>query len=147
MANAKDTPPVITGNKTRGERNNNPGNIRFDSRWTWKGQVSQDSGGYLIFDYPENGIRAIVKDLLSKFARGLNTVYGIISVYAPPSENNTKSYIDAVSSALGVSSTASLDLMNTGTMRGFVRAIIKHENGRIIYTDATINEGVTRALS
>lgn len=138
---------IMPINQTRGERNNNPGNIRFDSRWTWQGQIGKDKDGYLLFDTVENGIRAIGKDLLSKFSRGLNTVRKIIEVYAPSFENNTEAYISAVSRSLGVEDSAVIDLYKTGTMQAFITAIIKHENGRVSYSSSVINSGVRKALS
>lgn len=134
-------------NQTRGERNNNPGNIRYDSRWTWQGQTGKDKDGYLLFDTVENGIRAIGKDLLSKFSRGLNTVRKIIEVYAPSFENNTEAYISAVSKSLGVDDNSVIDLYKAGTMQTFITAIIKHENGRVSYSSSVINSGVRKALS
>jgi hypothetical protein len=140
---------ILMGNPTRGERNNNPGNIR-PAGYTWQGQTGIDSGSmgsYVIFSSPEYGIRAIAKDLLSKYARGLRTVRLIISAYAPPSENPTESYINAVCSSMGVMSTTRLDLTDVYTLTNFVYAIIKHENGRVNYTPAQIAEGVSMALA
>lgn len=139
---------ILTGNPTRGERNNNPGNIR-PAGYTWLGQSGIDSGtmgSYVIFSSPVYGIRAIAKDLLTKYGRGLNTVRLIISAYAPPSENPTESYIGAVSASLGVMSTTVLNLRDPSTLTKFVYAIIKHENGRVIYSPAQIAEGVGMAL-
>lgn len=136
-----------TSGWTLGERNNNPGNIRFDSRWTWKGQTGKDSNGFVIFDYAENGIRALGKDLLSKNARGLNTLAAIISVYAPPNENNTRAYIDAMVAFTGFQQNVSLNLTNRATLFIVAKGIIKHENGRIVYSDAIIYDGIDRALS
>lgn len=140
---------IMTTGQTRGERNNNPGNIR-PAGYTWQGQSGIDSGSmgsYLIFSTPEYGIRAISKDLLTKFGRGLNTVEKIITAYAPPSENPTASYIAAVSQSLGVMSFSTLNLRDVSTLTNFVYAIIKHENGRVIYTPAQIAEGVSMALN
>lgn len=137
--------PII--NPTRGERNNNPGNIRFNSSFTWQGQAGKDSGGYLIFDTVENGIRAIGKDLLTKFSRGLNTVRKIISVYAPSFENDTESYIRAVSSAMGVDDSETFNLYSASQLRTFVVAIIRHENGRVNFSTAQIDAGIERALT
>lgn len=129
---------------TRGERNNNPGNIR-PSLAQWRGQSGIDAGKmgqYIIFSEPKWGIRAIARDLRTKFARGLNNVRSIISAYAPPEENPTEAYIKSVCAELGVLSTTKLDLTDKDTLRRFVHAIIKHENGRVIYTDEQIAEGV-----
>lgn len=146
---AQNQVDIMTTGATRGERNNNPGNIR-PAGYTWQGQSGIDSGSmgsYVIFSTPEYGIRAIAKDLLTKYARGLNTVRKIITAYAPPSENPTESYINSVCASLGVMSTSPLDLNDISTLTGFVYAIIKHENGRVIYTPAQIAEGVSMALA
>lgn len=140
---------IMTAGQTRGERNNNPGNIR-PAGYTWQGQTGIDSGSmgsYIIFSTPEYGIRAIAKDLLTKFSRGLDTVREIITAYAPPSENPTESYITSVCQSLGVMSTSPLNLRDVSTLTNFVYAIIRHENGRVIYTPAQIAEGVSMALN
>lgn len=140
---------IIMGKQTRGERNNNPGNIR-PAGYTWQGQTGIDSGSmgsYVIFSSPVWGIRAIAKDLLTKYGRGLDTVRKIITAYAPPSENPTESYIQAVTRELGVLSITPLNLRDISTLTKFVYAIIKHENGRVIYTPAQIAEGVSMAIN
>lgn len=132
---------------TRGERNHNPGNIR-PSLSQWRGQVGIDSGkmgDYIIFSEPKWGIRAIARDLKTKYARGLNTVASIINAYAPPEENPTSAYIQSVCAALGILSIAKLDLNDKDTLMRFVHAIIKHENGRVIYSHDQIREGVELA--
>ena len=139
---------IMTG-QTCGERNNNPGNIR-PAGYTWQGQTGVAScgmsGTFVVFSSPVFGIRAIAKDLLTKFGRGLNTVRKIVSVYAPPSENNTDAYIMAVSKEMGVTPEAQLNLRDVRTLTGFVYAIIRHENGRVSYTPAQVAEGVSLAL-
>lgn len=132
---------------TRGERNNNPGNIRPAS-YTWQGQIGIDSGpmgSYLIFERPEDGIRAIAKDLMTKYARGLNTVHAIINRWAPPSENDTNAYVKAVANEVGVQPDDKIDLNDASTLTKLVTAIIRHENGRVIYAESMIG-GVTEAL-
>ena len=143
----KETSKPNNDGLTRGERNNNPGNIRFDSRWTWQGQKGADSAGYLIFDTPENGIRAMAKDLLSKYARGLDTVAEIIAVYAPPSENPTSTYAAKVAGDMGVTVAKQLNLTDKATLTNMVMAMIRFENGRVNFSGAVIQEGVRRALS
>lgn len=138
---------IMTTGATRGERNNNPGNIRPAS-YTWQGQTGVDSGpmgSYIIFSTPEYGIRAIAKDLMTKYARGLDTVREIITAYAPPSENPTESYISSVCQSLGILSTTPLDMNDTTTLTNFVYAIIKHENGRVIYSPSQIADGIAMA--
>jgi hypothetical protein len=132
--------------KPRGVRNNNPGNIRPSLAYVWRGQIAIDSGGYVIFDTAEHGIRAVAVDLLTKYKRGLVTVKSIITVYAPPEENDTEAYIAAVCADLGVVEYAWLHLTEPDTLRRFVKAIIKHECGPgAWYTDAQLDAGIAEA--
>lgn len=134
----------------RGERNNNPGNIRISSNaWRGKVPVAQNTdGAFEQFDSAENGIRALGKLLLSYQKNyGLNTVRKLITRYAPPSENITSSYVNAVAGALGVTPDAPIAVANPATLFSLAKAIIRHENGRMSYADATIQEGVNRALA
>ena len=132
---------------TRGERNFNPGNIRRTSA-PWKGKVIGLDNEFETFDCAENGIRALGKILLTYQRKyGLYTVGQIISRWAPPAENDTISYVHAVAREMGVEHDARLDPESNETLQRLVRAIIHHENGRVIYVDAQIIEGVERALA
>ncbi len=130
--------------KTRGLRNNNPGNIRKSSDH-WQGLAAeQPDPEFFTFVAPEYGIRALVK-ILARYANvyGLVTVRGIISRWAPPSENDTESYIRSVSSRLGVGSDDRLNVRER--MPDLVAAIIHHENGIQPYSMATIDKGISLA--
>jgi len=133
----------------RGERNNNPGNIRISAS-TWQGKIpvaSNTDGSFEQFDTVQNGIRALGKLLLNYSSKyGLRTVRGLIKRYAPPIENVTDSYINAVAAAMGVSPDEPLELRASETLFQLSKAIIKHENGRVAYADEIIQEGVNRAL-
>lgn len=134
----------------RGERNNNPGNIRISaSTWLGKIPVAQNTdGSFEQFDTAENGIRALGKLLLGYASKyGLNTVRGLINRFAPPVENVTSAYISAVANELGVSPDAPLALKDSATLFALSKAIIRHENGRVNFADSTIQEGVNRALA
>src|SRR3569832_2780970 len=87
---------VVVYNATRGLRNNNPGNIRKTAT-DWRGEVVGSDSAFETFATPEAGIRALAV-LLRNYQRkyGLRTVRAIITRYAPPSENNTESYVSAV---------------------------------------------------
>lgn len=78
-----------------GLRNNNPGNIRV-SESKFKGELPSDNA-FKKFDTIVNGYRAMFV-LLRNYNRlyGINTIRGIVSRYAPPTENNTSSYIEYV---------------------------------------------------
>lgn len=136
---------MITGS-TRGERNNNPGNIRKSST-AWQGMAaSQPDPSFVTFSDPVYGIRAIAKILSTYAGRGLNTVSKIISTWAPTSENNTSAYISNVSGALGVSPDTVLNMSDSATIAALVNAIITQENGENIYASSgVVDQGVALA--
>jgi hypothetical protein len=129
----------------RGERNNNPGNIRKTAT-PWQGKVSGVDTAFETFASPEAGIRALAKQLKTYQQRGLRTVRQIITTYAPASENNTAAYIAAVASTVGVGADTTLDVIgNPAQLTKLVTAIIQHENGRVIYSAAQIASAVQLA--
>lgn len=119
----------------RGIRNNNPGNIRFSSATAWKGQTGTD-GAFCIFDSPEFGIRALNRILNSYASRGVDTVREVIYTWAPPIENDSAAYMNAVAKACGVS------VDQVPQRIKLVKAIIQHENGTQPYTDQQIVSGM-----
>ena len=132
---------------TRGERNNNPGNIRDGQRWQGESGMDSDKA-FEEFASPEDGIRALGKVLLTyQRKHGLRSVKQIVNRWAPPNENDTGAYVYSVAAALVVHPTEPLDLEDRNVLCKLVRAIIKHENGRVLYADAVIAEGVERALT
>lgn len=140
--------------QTRGVRNNNPGNIDFNKANDWQGQLGLElkigagTPRFARFDTPENGIRALGKLLLTyQRKHGLKTVEQIISRWAPSTENNTRSYADAVAKAMQVTAHANINLGSTAMLRPMVEAIIRHENGYNPYVRGEIDEGVRRALA
>jgi len=137
---------------TRGIRNNNPGNIERGEKWQGLSArhemtpAQKKEKRFCVFRSPEWGIRALVK-IIQTYERkhSLDTVRGIIERWAPPSENDTSSYITQVAMALSVEQDAPLNLANTRTMLALVKAIIRHENGLQPYDDATIRAAIALA--
>lgn len=128
--------------ETRGFRNNNPGNLRFGIRWV--GVVGQDPDGYAIFDTLEHGIRAMGVDLLTKIGRGVNTLAEIITVYAPPSDNNpTDVYIATVSDWTGF---APDQVLTRNDLPTLADAMIRFEQGHAAPT-AEFESGIQMALA
>lgn len=143
--------------RPRGIRNNNPGNLRplgaGKARVLRVGELLDiDPDGYSRFDTPENGIRAIGVDLLTKYRkRLLNTVAKIIARYAPTSENDTDAYIRHVCQLTGFYADQPLEVDDPATLDALVAAIIRHENGIPPrpdgwYPDEVLARGVARAL-
>lgn len=130
---------------TRGERNNNPGNIRLSSA-PWQGKVGGSDTAFETFADAKAGIRALAVNLRTYQNRhGLDTVREIISRYAPASENNTAAYVRAVANAVGIGPDDQIDLSSDATLTALVAAIITHENGRNVYAWADIAAAVSAA--
>lgn len=132
--------------QSRGLRNNDPGNIR-KSTTKWQGMAdSQTDPDFVIFTTPQFGVRALAKTLLAyQNEHGLRTVRGIVSRWAPPSENNTAAYIAAVAAGVGVEPDDQIDVDTTAVMLPLVKAVITHENGSQPYSDGVLTEGLRSA--
>ena len=83
---------------TRGLRNNNPLNIRRVAGTKWKGQAAeQRDKSFVQFESIEYGLRAAFC-LLETYRRKYKAVCieDIINRWAPPSENDTRKYVETV---------------------------------------------------
>ena len=132
---------------TRGIRNNNPGNIRWGCNWQGlKVDGKEQDKDFCVFIAPEYGIRAIAK-IIRNYSDiyKINTVAGIIHRWAPPSENDTESYIKHISQSLKVEPEEIINVRDTNVMLKLIKAIIKHENGKQPYSDELILKGVKMA--
>lgn len=126
----------------KGMRNNNPGNIRVSgNQWQGKIPLSQNTdGAFEQFKAYVWGIRAMIKNLLSYYDNGLNTLQSIIYKWAPPADNNpTSAYVNFVAVRTGFSPTQPFDLRNQTTMRKVVMAMAEMENGRPAVTAEQFN--------
>ncbi|HCO8698359.1 TPA: hypothetical protein OB864_004029, partial [Escherichia coli] len=135
-----------SSDRTRGIRNNNPGNLEYSKTNPWVGQTGDD-GRFAKFETPEHGIRALGRNLMSYQRQGIDTVSEIINRWAPPTDkNDTMSYIKAVCEQLGVSADEPLDASNPDILKALCAAIIHHENGSQPYSDQQLTSGVSAAL-
>ena len=133
---------VVATYKTRGLRNNNAGNIRWDNKTQWLGQTGADSSGFIIFEKPEYGVRAIVRVLRSYQRRGIVTLGDIIATWAPASENNVDAYVKSVEKRTGLKRNQVIFEQNYPEL---IAAIIYHENGSQPYAMQTIYDGIALA--
>lgn len=135
----------------RGIRNNNPMNLREgdDGGDQWNGEHRLDlDKEFEEFTSAKYGIRAGAKILLNyQRIHGLDTLQEIISRWAPPSENETDSYIEHAARVLEISPAEQINLTNASTLAKLVNVIIKHENGINPYSNATVIGGVRMALA
>lgn len=81
--------------QTVAEQTNNPLNIRYNVHNQWKGQLGQIKG-FCHFKNRAYGFRAAFVLIGNYIRMGCNTIESIVSRWAPPSENDTKRYIDFV---------------------------------------------------
>lgn len=114
----------------RGIDNCNPGNIRR-SKVRYQGEVrpSRDPD-FKQFENLAWGYRAIFVLLDTYRIRyGLDTLRGMISRWAPPSENHTDVYIRAVAADTGLDPDEPIDTRDARTMIPLAAAISRVENG------------------
>lgn len=86
-------------NRPLGIRCNNPLNIRYNKKNHWKGETDP-SNGFCTFSDMIYGCRAALVLLVHYYNRKHDTIRKIIRRWAPPSENDTKSYIRTVSALI-----------------------------------------------
>jgi len=128
----------------RGERINNPFNID-KSKSDWLGKIPSPDSRFEAFSSPLYGIRAGVKLLRTYFDKyGLNTINKIFDRYAPPHENNTVEYKKFVAKHLGIGIDDKIDLKKAAFP--LAKAIIRMEQGRVIYPDDMIEEAIDLAF-
>ncbi len=89
--------------ESRGIRNNNPLNIRQNPANNWQGlKKEQTDKEFCQFKAMKWGLRAAFLIMMNYRKNGLLTARQIIKRWAPPSENNTKGYINSVAMFLPV---------------------------------------------
>jgi len=116
---SSSTGSTPSGSLPLGMRNNNPGNLR-----SWGGVSS--SGGFAQFPTLAAGLSAEQKQLQLYGNRGINTLSGIASTWAPSSENDTASYIAGLVKSTGFSANQRLDLNDPSVRAAIANAINKH---------------------
>lgn len=135
----------------RGIRNNNPGNVREAANGgdAWKGErATNDDPAFEEFTEMRYGVRAaaiVFRNYQNKY--GLRSVAAMVSRWAPPSENDTASYIAAVAQRVGVNPDTTIDIFNADTCYKFLRAIFRHECGIAAEAipESTMREGIALA--
>jgi hypothetical protein len=125
-----DLIPAAKSKATRGERNNNPGNIEDgDFARSLPGYAGSD-GRFARFDSMDNGYNAI-ENLLGAYGRkGINTAAGVISRWAPKEDGNP---VNQYSAFVGEGDpNAPLDLSNPDVRSRVAERIAQFENGKAI---------------
>ena len=115
---------------SRGIANCNPGNIRR-SRGRYKGESHPSTDeSFKQFEAMEWGYRAMFILLDTYRVRyGLQSLREMITRYAPPSENHTALYLDAVCEMTGIRPDERIDTRSRRVMVPIVAAMSRIENG------------------
>lgn len=88
-------------------------------------------GGKLAeFGSMEEGLAALDKNLKGYKKRGINTLEGVISTWAPPNENDTKAYIAHVARVTGLDPKQQIDLDSPLVRQQLAAGITQMESGR-----------------
>jgi len=144
----------------RGIRNHNPGNIRWGD--PWQGLVvkaKRTDTAFCQFSNAAYGIRALARTLITYQDKyGIRTIRDIVTRWAPPAENDTSAYIDAVAQRMRIpvqhdeKPDMPLDMHHYEDLCAVVEAIIRVENGigplataNTWYDQTTINKGLALA--
>lgn len=100
---------------------NNPGNLRPPG----------SSSGFMSYSTEADGYKAMAKQLSLYANRDkLDTVTGMVSKWAPPSENDTQSYISDVAKRSGLGATDKIDMNNQDQVSRLIAAMAHHENSK-----------------
>lgn len=114
---------------TRGQRNNNPLNIRRTAD-KWLGMaVYQRDVEFITFANLEYGIRAAIK-LIRRYVQhfSCNSISKIIYRWAPPCENDTKSYILYVARKTGILESENIKFNDREKICSIVKAMAQIES-------------------
>lgn len=122
--------PGLDASLPRGIRNRNPGNIKFSTGNNWLGQMGKDSAGFVVFDVPEHGLRAMAKLLKTYMTSyGLNTIAAISRRWSPDPVGLSGAYAAGVAQYSGIPATRILLPTDGGTLAAVMRGMIAQENG------------------
>ena len=84
------------------------------------------------------------KDLEAKGKRGVNTIRGLISIYAPENENNTDAYVAAVSQRTGIKPDQEIDLTDPAVRHIISGAMMIQEKGVDFFTKPPVMKSKTQ---
>lgn len=135
----------------------NPGNIEHGDPWQGLDKDQSDPT-FCKFLSMAWGFRAMARNLIAYFDGSKNedgtyrrkpvrTITDIVTMYAPPTENDTPAYIAAVAKTTGFGPNDALNLHAYDDMYKLCRAMTIHEQGSFekFCTKAQLDEGLKRA--
>jgi hypothetical protein len=118
--------PAPAAPTTGGVNANNFGNVRPVGAST----------GFQQPKTPEEGLQILDNNLKAYGDKGINTLAGVISRWAPPSENDTQALIKAAAQRLSIDPNQPLDLKNPAVRQAIGTAIMIQEKGKGLFASA-----------
>lgn len=134
-------------------RNNNPGDLEAGDHWQGLMPVAQlteqqKHERFAVFSAPEWGFRAFAVLLCNyKKLYNCNTVRKIVNRFAPPNENPTAGYAEAVAHDVGVHPDDVIDPTEGVTLFALIKSMTKFETGswEPYWHDAQLAQGLALA--
>jgi hypothetical protein len=124
--------------------------LEINPHFRWQGEIrpTSDPKGVLCdFNNPISGIRAGAIDLRNQQnLHGLHTWRGIITRYAPPSENDTEAYIAAMCAGTGVGPDDTIDLSDPSFLAKSCHLVIIQEQGKDPYINGEVEKAISAIL-
>jgi len=119
--------PINSFSQTRGERNNNPGNLKSVKILTY--EIGKDKDGFSVFATKEDGLKAIIKNLRHYKKKGWDTPRKIITRWTWNDSVPPNVYIEFVCLKLKKHPDDKLNF-NKRTLYILTKAIVRYETGR-----------------
>lgn len=132
----------------RGVRNNNPFNIRISPYNNWLGKVANNTdGSFEQFTDMTFGVRAWCKLIYNYVTKHrCSTIQSIVNRFAPPTENDSLSYVKYVRQVVG---SLAVDPTSPVFLFRLASAMFSIENGRHPFADEYeyIRNGISMFLN
>ncbi|QEE24527.1 hypothetical protein CS053_08440 [Rhodanobacter glycinis] len=137
------------GASTRGIRNNNPGNIKYNAYSRSLGAIGQDANGFAIFPDAATGLRAINSNLQNYGGKGINTPYGIAHRWSTTDQD---AYTQRLAALFGGDPNKKLNMSDPAVLNALRNGIIMQENGSNPYRNEMLggtaaNPGQTAGMN
>lgn len=144
----------MSGAGVRAVRNNNPGNIRIGAQWQGllpRASMTADQAAetaFCVFLTPVYGFRAMGEIFHTYYRQdGVRTLQQAINRWAPPTENNTDAYVQAVCDYTAYKPDAVFPFLgNIPALATLLKAVSIHEAGGWYFGQLDLMDGTRAAL-
>lgn len=143
------------GELSKAERCLNPGNVKGSDKDPWRGTVTVDGAGFVLFEDLPSGCRAACRCVLEKYLGGKDDIRRIVQSWAPRDDGNSPEEYAAAVSALMEDYPIGHDLelaapdgeiLSMDRLLGLLRAIEVVEAGKAWAPTSDWLEGIGRCL-